>query len=118
MINYDSLAIEGNVLKFQRDLEQAKEYLGVVKKVKLLLRQSRNENKIATFKDLISHLENEVFEFKEAVSFGEPKHEVIMEIADISNIADLLAMAIIKSERREDLCQDSIQQRERGLIDT
>lgn len=90
--------LEGSVLTGNNVvyLQVARRILGAVKDAKLKARHERHAGESWEMVNLMRHLTEEIDELLEAGYLGEPTH-ILEEIADVSNMCDLLTMAVVDS---------------------
>ncbi len=90
--------LEGSVLTGNNViyLEVAHHLLGIIKQSKLKSRHEKYSSESWELSNLLRYLTQEVDELTEALYLGEPTH-ILEEVADVSNMCDLLAMAVIDS---------------------
>lgn len=93
MARIKDLEVDGSVVDgpFQTDLILAREYLKSLKDHKLWARHEKNkEMGVASFRDVYTHLLDEVREFQEGLE-AEDIDNLLEELADMSNCIDILA---------------------------
>lgn len=92
-----SLTFKGSALDHPEKLAEAQKILQEIKKVKLETRHDRHSGKVYSFTSLILHLKEELAEFQCAVA-DETTEGTLEELADMSNMIDILASTIIGGE--------------------
>ena len=93
---------KGSVLSIENkpQLIKTRAILSDVKDTKLALRHERNKNHSWDKKAAFDHLVSEVYELQDAINHLEID-DILNEIADISNMADILAMIYLDERRRQ-----------------
>ena len=91
--------LEGSVLTGPNAvyLKVTQHILGTVKDAKLRARHEKHAGESWQMENLLRHLTEEVQELSEALYLGEATH-ILEEIADVSNMCDLLTMAVLDGQ--------------------
>jgi len=80
-------------------LAKAQRLLAEIKDYKLTKRRNKHENEgIWNFTAVVDHLDSELAELHEAVTLNQGNLNILDELADIANIADILTMMIIDGD--------------------
>lgn len=86
--------MKGNVLDHKYKLTVAKLCLNDEKMKKLILRQDKHKNDIWKIQPILNHLIEEFGELNQAIK-NKDFSNMLEEIADISNLCDILFMQIL-----------------------
>lgn len=96
-MDYSSLVMVGAALD-DKGLEKAKKWLDDIKRWKLKIRAEKHRGNTYTFPSLMYHLNEELREFRQAVRKQKDATSVMIELADVSNMVDMIVSTIMANE--------------------
>lgn len=100
-MNFDKLTMIG-AAQDDKGLEKAKDWLAAVKQYKLRIKADVHRGNTYSFTSLMKHLDEELREFRKAVRQEKDAVTVLMELADVSNMIDMIVSTIIANEDKEE----------------
>lgn len=96
-MDYSTLVMAG-ASHDDKGLEKAKKWLDDVKRWKLKIKADRHRGNTYSFSSLMYHLNEELREFRQAVRKQKDATSVMIELADVSNMVDMIVSTIMANE--------------------
>lgn len=96
-MDYSKLTMVGAAAD-DKGIEKAKEWLDTVKRWKLGIKADKHRGNTYTFSNLMSYFNGELREFRQAVREQKDAVTVMTELADVSNMIDMITSTIMAGE--------------------